>query len=598
MRRTRAVVLFVAVAALALVAGCIGIDEADPASSDVEQNSADEFLANADLETSGQWSKTLDEGQYAIGEPEQVFVTSEQGDDISMGIVKPADLGENETVPVVADIGPYYDELEGPVTNPTDRRMANFMIENLVPHGYAVALVSVPGTGDSGGCEDYFGPREQAAVDASITELGEADWSSGDVGVIGKSYDGSTPWEAASTPEANEYLDTIVPMAGIPSFHELHFMNGTSETRAGFLNGLYWSYGTTQGGGPVFGGGVENPDPVWAERACPAVAEHVLNGATGTATGGVDATGYWAERSFKPEVLENYDGSVFIVHGLQDWNVHPDVVTHIWDDLDVKKKLWFGQWSHIYPDRPDQVEECDLCPHPDGVRWDFAEVLKRWFDSELKGQDVDTGPQVWSMDNRGGWHASEDWPPTESAETHDLYLGDGELSTEPTDEGSAMLTTPDAVTTESDTIAWTSSAFENDTRITGEPKFHFTVTPTTTDGNLRADLYDVGPDGEKKWAGHGYMNLKYAAGGEEPQPVTPGQQLEVKMELFPVDVLVPEDHELELMLTQSSPVPTASGPIEVHWGGEDGSALTYTDVHEYQTGLGWRDAGTNATAAE
>ncbi len=595
MRQTAAVL---AIAGMLLVSGCIG---SNPLGDDEEIDATSEegFLADASFDTTDQWSHTLEAGTFEIGEPEQVFATSPMPfeDEISIGIIKPADLGPDETVPVVADIGPYYGELEGPVTEPSDNRLANFLIENLVPHGYAIALVSVPGTGDSGGCEDYFGPREQAAVDQAVTFLAEQDWSSGDVGLIGKSYDGSTPWEAAA--QGNEHLKTIVPMAGIPSFHELHFMNGTAETRASFLNTLYWSFGVTQGGGPILGGGAEEPRPVWAERACPAVAEHLANGATGTATGGADPTGYWETRSFKPEVLENYDGSVFIVHGLQDWNVHPDVVTHIWSDLDVKKKLWFGQWSHIYPDRPDQVEDCEACPYPDGVRWDFAEVLKRWFDSELKGMDVETGPTVWSMDNRGGWHPSEDWPP-ESAETHRFFLGDGTLSMNETEAGSATLFTPAGVSAvdETSNVTWTSEPFEMSKRIVGEPRLHFSATPTTSDGNLRADLYDVGPDGERELVGHGYMNLKYAAGGDEMQPVVPGQPLEVKMQLFPLDVLVPEGHQLEVTLTQDSPVPRPSGPIEIHWGGDTGSALIYEDTHDDETGLPWREATDAADTAE
>lgn len=599
MRETVAVL---ALSAVLVLSGCIG-SQAPRNEEDLGANADTAFLEDAVFDTSDKWSHTLENGTYEIGAPVEHFAVSAapHEDEISIGIVKPADLPENETVPVIADIGPYYGELEGPVTNPDDARLDNFLIENLVPHGYAVAMVSVPGTGNSGGCEDYFGPREQAAVDAAINLLAEQEWSSGDVGLIGKSYDGSTAWEGAAL--GNEHVKTIVPMAGIPSFQELHFMNGTAETRAAFLNVLYYSYGVTKGGPPIFGAGPEQPSPVWAERACPAAAEHVFNGAFGTATGGQDPTGYWETRSFKPEVLENYEGSVFIVHGLQDWNVHPDVVTHIWEDLDVKKKLWFGQWSHIYPDRPAEVEECELCPHPDGVRWDFAEVLLHWFDSELKGMDVDTGPTVWSMDNAGGWHASEQWPPEAGAETHRLYLGDGTLSHNTTESGSATLApmTPtagtDAITNQAapDTLTWTSEPVDGDKRITGEPKLHFTVTPTTPDGNLRADLYEVASGGEKTPLGHAYMNLKYAGGGEEMQPVVPGQPLELKMELFPLDVIVPEGHQLQIELSQDSPLPRPSGPMDVHWGGEDGSALIYQDIHEYQTGLPWRDAAGTAS---
>ena len=47
----------------------------------------------------------------------------------------------------------------------------------------------------------------------ALNELGTQDWSNGNVGMIGKSYDGSTPWEAAmyGNPEGMENLFFLVP---------------------------------------------------------------------------------------------------------------------------------------------------------------------------------------------------------------------------------------------------------------------------------------------------------------------------------------------------------------------------------------------------
>ena len=32
---------------------------------------------------------------------------------------------------------------------------------------------------------------------------------------------------------------------------------------------------------------------------------------------------YWTERSFLDRVVQNYQGSVYIIQGMQDWNVDP-----------------------------------------------------------------------------------------------------------------------------------------------------------------------------------------------------------------------------------------------------------------------------------
>ncbi|MFL2944051.1 MAG: CocE/NonD family hydrolase [Candidatus Poseidoniales archaeon] len=57
--------------------------------------------------------------------------------------------------------------------------------------------VSVFGTGMSNHCMDFMGLSEQMGIDAAVTWLGTQDWSNGNVGIVGKSYDGTTPWQAA-----------------------------------------------------------------------------------------------------------------------------------------------------------------------------------------------------------------------------------------------------------------------------------------------------------------------------------------------------------------------------------------------------------------
>jgi hypothetical protein len=101
--------------------------------------------------------------------------------------------------------------------------------EGFVPHGHAVALVAVRGTADSDGCVDLMGPDERADLDRAVTYLGERDWSNGYVGMLGLSYDGSTPWEVAA--QGNDHLKTIVSVSGLSDIFHLEFRNGTTEQR-------------------------------------------------------------------------------------------------------------------------------------------------------------------------------------------------------------------------------------------------------------------------------------------------------------------------------------------------------------------------------
>ncbi|MEA3144348.1 MAG: X-Pro dipeptidyl-peptidase, partial [Thermoplasmata archaeon] len=145
-------------------------------------------------------------------------------------------------IPVIADAGPYYAaslgvpdlQTEGDsVSTEPAHRLGGFLIDNFVPYGYAVAQVSVFGTGDSNHCMDLMGDAEQAGLDAAITWLGTQPWSNGRVAMTGRSYDGSTPWEAAMF--GNPHLASIVPISGLTSQFDLMYHNGSAESRGAGL---------------------------------------------------------------------------------------------------------------------------------------------------------------------------------------------------------------------------------------------------------------------------------------------------------------------------------------------------------------------------
>ena len=94
-------------------------------------------------------------------------------------------------------------------------------------------------------CQSLYGPNgicRAREINAAVEWLATQEWSNGNVGMIGKSYDGSTPWQAAMY--GDEYLKTIVPISGLIGVRELMWKNGSSEARAPFMhNVVYGSYG-------------------------------------------------------------------------------------------------------------------------------------------------------------------------------------------------------------------------------------------------------------------------------------------------------------------------------------------------------------------
>ncbi len=239
----------------------------------------------------------------------------------------------------------------------------------------------------------------------------------------------------------------------------------------------------------------------------------------------------------------------------------------------MEKKAWLGQWGHMYPDRPDEHSH---------LHWDFAETLLRWFDKYLKGVDLDTGPVVEVEDSANHWRAEAAWPPGDAAWTVLYTASDGELATEPGASGEALLYAPAGAalldravaTPVATTLTWTTPPFETGVAISGLPRFHVTVTPTSTGGHLYARLVDVSGD-DATPVGRAQMDLRYAAGGESPAPVVPGVPLVVRMEFAPLDVRMAAGHALRLELTQETLIePVASAettPVVVQVG--EGSTL-------------------------
>ena len=92
----------------------------------------------------------------------------------------------------------------------------------------------------------------------------------------------------------------------------------------------------------------------------------------GAEFGGADWSDYWEERYHLQDVIDNYDGSVYLVWGLQDWNVDPyhAFPTHqMLVDAGINIRTIAGQWAHNYPDQPKST--------PAPSRRDMARRLSR-----------------------------------------------------------------------------------------------------------------------------------------------------------------------------------------------------------------------------
>ena len=491
------------------------------------------------LETANEWNSTHVFVEYELPASEGgAGVTNDAK--ISLAYWLP-NVPDGVKVPVIAEIGPYFQEpsVQTPTIEVPGSWLGQMIIDQILPHGYAFAQVSVTGTGRSNHCMDLMGTAEQLGNDAAVRWLGEQNWSNGNVGLIGKSYDGSTPWQAAMFGNEHDYLKTIVPISGLIGVKELMWRNGSSEARAPIMhNGVYGSYGL-------------DGDEEDYQNVCP---DYVIGPGTGVSTyllGSEIFGDYWAERYFLDRVLENYQGSVYLIQGMHDWNVDPHMAVPTMNaliDAGIEAKGLFGQWDHDYPDRPQQLfDRSDMGGRggeafPEMIRYDWMQDLLEWFEYYLQERGPQPGQWIEVQDNYGEWRVEFNrYPPADTTEWV------ASLGNELSNVGGSLTILPDA----SSGPVWETEPLTETLRVAGTPRLHVDVTTATVGGQLYALMEDC-YEGTCIHVGHAIMDLRYHARGDDIQTWTPiFETINAKMEFFPLDAMIAEGHTIRISLAST-----------------------------------------------
>ena len=485
--------------------------------------------------------------------------------------------GEEKKIPVIMTIHPYYDfggegmpgvgDDSNPNTVP-DGGIGAWVYDNFISHGYGLAQASTFGTGKSTHCQDVKGLGEQVGIQAVVDWLGKQEWSNGNVGLMGKSYAGTTNWEAAQNP--SEHLKTIVPISGSIGVQEMFYRNGSSEARALGYDAAYQA---------------ATSDLTTDElRVCQDDLVGPLNPFTTQLWahyGGAEWNDYWDERRHLPDVLENYKGSVYLVWGMQDWNVdpyHAFPTYQLMRDAGIPARGIMGQWAHNYPDQPDR--HGDLTSgygaeaYPQMSRMDWAVDLFGWFEYWLKGNGEMPDLHVQMQRNDGKWHVENTWPPA-----------DMEWEVISLDQATA---TGGSVSTTSETTI-TIPASEDDRFISGLPTLHLSVDTRMCDGGqVFATMYDATTNLR---IGHATMDVRYRDGGFDAKTVAPFTTYLMKMEFNPIDAIIPAGNEISIVLSESGEdyLPSACAAIGMGVNIDASSTLSLPLIERSDSAPEWFD---------
>jgi X-Pro dipeptidyl-peptidase len=233
---------------------------------------------------------------------------------------------------------PLRGPMSGPPYQPDRTRISNSLVNTWVPRGFAVVHSEASGTGRSQGCPtvgdhpertpmkyviDWLNGRAKGFTTPNGTEeIRATSWSTGKVGMIGTSYEGTLPLAAATS--GVEGLAVVIPVAPNTSYYHYYRSNGLVRSPGGFLGEDVDVLYDFVASGDTAGGARGNCDRIWKNG--------VFAGRNGQDRATGDYNDFWAARDLLPWV-KNIRSAVLLAHGLNDYNVVPSHTVRIYEEM-------------------------------------------------------------------------------------------------------------------------------------------------------------------------------------------------------------------------------------------------------------------------
>lgn len=354
-----------------------------------------------------------DSGQNDEYETRQFSVTATDGTSLRGHVHLPTDL-DPPLAPVV-NLSPYWNTaFRGPSSNPTGPPQPNadpgaendssrtfshgyHRFQSMLGNGFALATVNLRGTGLSDGCFQYGSPIDVDDARTIVEAIADLEWSNGNVGMIGGSYDGwaQTMAIAGDAPS----LEAVVPISSVIDVWSVFTFTGAPWI-CGPTFRTAWDALTSVASLPP------QPDHVTCPQRPSADVAHADLAVSG------DKSEYFELRDYRDE-LANSRVPMFVTNGLDlDRPVpegHIQQVDGLYESRPPKTtRMILGQWGHM------------------GTPEGFLKQVVAWFDHYLRNGPREVPPGVVRYeDDTGTWHTTDQWPPEGNQQS--VYLSNSSL---------------------------------------------------------------------------------------------------------------------------------------------------------------------------
>lgn len=423
--------------------------------------------------------------------------------------------------------------------------------EKWVPDGYVCVRVDSRGCGCSPGYIDHFGPRESQDLYDCIEWAAAQPWCNGKVGLNGISYYAINQWHVASLEPP--HLAAMCVWEGAADWYR-------DMTHHGGILCTFWAN--------------------WYDMQVKTVQYGLgARGAVSRVTG---------DPACGPETLPEEElakrrgdlGNEIVAHPLDD-DYHKSR-SPVWSRVRVPFLTagnWGGHGLHLRGNVEGFVRaastqkwlEIHGLEHWTHFYTDYGRLLqKRFFDHFLKGKDDDwpTQPRVQLQVRRldGFVQRFEDeWPIARTRWTK-LYLHPGDLSLRGTPASATGSIVYEAL---GEGVTFLSPPLDQETEITGPSAANLHVSSSTTDADIFLVLRVFAPDGKEVVfqgaidphtpVGQGWLRASHRKldpalstpyrpyhAHDEQRPLTPGEAVELEIEIWPTSVVVPSGYRIGL----------------------------------------------------
>ncbi|RKN35553.1 CocE/NonD family hydrolase [Micromonospora musae] len=555
---------------------------------------------------------------YAEAIQEVVYVEAPMDSDgdgrrdlIEVDVVRPAETEAGLRVPTIMEASPYYGRETGDPLPDQTRGFPGWWDEYFVPRGYAVVQVEMQGTSRSFGCPTTGGPEDTISAKAVVDWLNGrapgfhhdgsvavADWSTGNVGMQGVSYVGTLPNAVAT--QGVRGLKTVVPIAAISSWYR--YVNDQGVAWSTWSENVDFRY--TEYLADYVSTGRTLPGSASAP-ACESVITGIGDAEEASAS---DFTEFWQERNYIPDAknIKKAGTSVFMVHGLTDFNVKTMHTADLWREIEKRnmpRKIWLHRGAHVNPTSFRPAE--------------WQAVMHRWMDYWL--HDIENGimdePMADIQRPDGSWETHSSWP---DAATKDVDLRFGPATADAAGtlsahgpKGNPTQSYADQIESQAIKIgnaeqaapgrlAYVTPPLAKEVRLSGTPELAVRMSTTAETALLSAMLVDYGPGPTVTVAGKdplevvqescepedlasrtgcaepmaasteitpervlswGHIDVKNSPDLRRSRPLEPGKQYNVRWKTLPSEHVIPAGHRIGIVITGNyNANPTSNRP--------------------------------------